>query len=530
LATLQPAATAGPRREIDARLSSTNIPAWLPGVIGGLITAALYLAIFLPLRGQWYVADLFADRGYMQYCITLVICWGLSLLALKYVAVKKQLSYAELELELIPLEIGLQITPTNVDQFLGHLDGLTLAERQSILGRRIRGALEHLKSRNSVPEVQEYLAKQADLDASNVDAGYSLLRTFIWVIPLLGFVGTVLGISAAVAGLHTSLGDSGPPAAVRSNDPSAVPAPAAPKGENLLKGLGEVTKGLATAFDATLLALVMAIVLVFPVEGLRKIEYGMLDRIEAFSNDSLLRRMAEERTSLRHEELPEVVRNALDSAFQEHQRWLAQWQAQIAQLGQLIGGDFEAAVSRVQEQIGQTEVTRFQKMEQISRLLSEVFDKAGSATATWQHSQQSMAAQAQTIQQAVAQMQQTLLEQGRIFHEMSQQQRQTSPQYVDGELQNSVAELASQIGRFTRWLDAAESRPRDGQSMAPAASMPPDQSLTMVPSSPATSMSPDQPLTMTLSPPAAAPDEVPLVTDLTPPQARAKLWRRIFNR
>ena len=222
LATLHPAAAAGPRREIDARLSSTNIPAWLPGVIGGSITAALYLAIFLPLRGQWYVADLFADRGYMQYCITLVICWGLSLLALKYVAVKKQLSYAELELELIPLEIGLQITPTNVDQFLGHLDGLTPAERQSILGRRIRGALEHLKSRNSVPEVQEYLAKQADLDASSVDAGYSLLRTFIWVIPLLGFVGTVLGIGAAVAGLHTSLGDSGPPAAVRSDDPSGA--------------------------------------------------------------------------------------------------------------------------------------------------------------------------------------------------------------------------------------------------------------------------------------------------------------------
>ena len=34
----------------------------------------------------------------------------------------------------------MQITPSNVDQFLAHLSGLTPAARQSILGRRIRGA------------------------------------------------------------------------------------------------------------------------------------------------------------------------------------------------------------------------------------------------------------------------------------------------------------------------------------------------------------------------------------------------------
>ena len=187
---------------------------------------------------------------------------------------------------------------------------------------------------------------------------------------------------------------------------------------------------------------------------------------------------------------------------------------QIAQLGQLIGGDFEAAVSRVQEQMGQTEATRFQKMEQLGHLLSEVFDKAGAATATWQHSQQSMVSQTQTIQQALAQMQQTLLEQGRIFHELSQQQRQAGPQYLNGELQNSVVELAAQIGRFTRWLDAAESQPGDGQSKAPAASMPPTP-----------------PLTVAFNPSAIAPpEEVPLLTELAPAQAHAKLWHRIFKR
>ena len=99
LAAVYPTSATKTSQGHDARLSSTNVPVWLGGIIGAAFTAALYLAIFLPLRHKWFVANLFASRGIMQYCITLVICWGLSLLVMKYMAVKRQLSYAELELE-----------------------------------------------------------------------------------------------------------------------------------------------------------------------------------------------------------------------------------------------------------------------------------------------------------------------------------------------------------------------------------------------------------------------------------------------
>ena len=72
-------------------------------------------------------------------------------------------------------------------------------QRESILGRHIQGALGRTRSRNSVPEVQEYLATQAEIDASSVDAGYTLLRAFIWAVPILGFIGTVMGISTQSA-------------------------------------------------------------------------------------------------------------------------------------------------------------------------------------------------------------------------------------------------------------------------------------------------------------------------------------------
>jgi hypothetical protein len=278
-------------------------------------------------------------------------------------------------LELIPLDIGLEITPTNVDQFLGHLAACPPAQRSSILGRRISGALEHFKSRKSVPEVQEYLATQAEIDASGVDSGYTLLRAFIWAVPILGFIGTVIGISSAVSGLSTTLNAGG----------------------EIIDGLNLVTRGLSTAFDTTLVALAMAILLLFPTETLRKIEYRMLDRIEAFANESLLRRMDDEKRGVDPEHLPEAVKSTLEPAFREHQLWLVQWQAQVAELGQVIGADFERVVMRVQSQISERESTHSQGVNESTRLLAEIFDKLVGISETWSRVEKCMAERTERV-------------------------------------------------------------------------------------------------------------------------------------
>ena len=64
-----------------------------------------------------------------------------------------------------------------------------------------------------------------------------MVRYVVWAIPTLGFIGTVLGISLALAFAG----------AVDLQDPNL---------------LAELTKRLAVAFDTTLLALVMSAVLV----------------------------------------------------------------------------------------------------------------------------------------------------------------------------------------------------------------------------------------------------------------------------
>ena len=424
LETIRP--TAGATERLDVRLSSTSVAGWQAALAGGIATVLFFLFV-IPLRSTTFGA-FFLYRGPAPLLIMLLAFWGLATLAIKYFKVRRQMDYAKLELELIPLEIGLQITPSNVDQFLGHLANLPREQRMSIFGRRIHGALEHFKSRTSVPEVQEYLATQAEIDASSVDSGYTLLRAFIWAVPILGFIGTVMGISAAVGGLNTSISEG--------------------TGQQLMLGLGQVTQGLSTAFDTTLLALTMAILLLFPTESLRKAEYGMLDRIELFANESLLRRMSDEQGPVKTADLPDVVREALEGTFREHQRWLAQWQAQVGQLGQLIGADFEGVCVRVKQKIQEGAQSRLQENERLAQLMQEVLDRAGQSSAQWQRSEGSASEGLRRFLDAAAQLHNALEQETRTAEEVSSQVSRLWELYGQSDLGSAVAALAKQIDRL----------------------------------------------------------------------------------
>jgi biopolymer transport protein ExbB/TolQ len=450
---------ASPRRIRSSR--STDANPWLSGLIGLVAAGIIYAVVLVPLRNT-YVGILFVHGGPVSVANTIITSWGLAALALKYLAVKRQVSYAELELDLIPLDIGLEITPTNVDQFLGHLRNLGDAQRNSILGRRIHGALEHFKSRNSVPEVQQYLATQAEIDASSVDSGYTMLRTFIWANPILGFIGTVVGISFAVAGLSTTFASG-----------AAT--------ENLMRGLGEVTSGLSTAFDTTLIGLLFAMLLMFPTESLRKTEYGMLDRIEAFANESLLRRMSDERgASL--EEMPVVVRDALEAAFREHQRWLAQWQSQVGELGQVIGRDFEQMALRVHNQLTDTTANQNRELHDLAALVDQMFREMRSCSESWMRSQHDALEKFQSLTVSWQPSQTANGENATAGYDSMSNRGSSIETRTMPEIAQGLQQLMVQIGRLVERMDAlleqADQSPQpDGPLEKSAATVHPDGSL-----------------------------------------------------
>ena len=94
---------------------------------------------------------------------------------------------------------------------------------------------------------------------------YSLSRFMVWAIPILGFIGTVWGISNGIA--HFSDAMTGTSSVT---DVSAM----------LKENLPLVTNSLATAFDTTLLALLLSIPLMMVMIWLEKQEEAYLIDLE----------------------------------------------------------------------------------------------------------------------------------------------------------------------------------------------------------------------------------------------------------
>ena len=84
---------------------------------------------------------------------------------------------------------------------------------------------------------------------------YSLLNGFLWAIPVLGFIGTVLGLGNAIGAFGGAI-------ATASTDMDAL------KGE-----LTKVTEGLKTAFDTTLLGLLGSMVVQIVVTFRKRQEF-----------------------------------------------------------------------------------------------------------------------------------------------------------------------------------------------------------------------------------------------------------------
>jgi biopolymer transport protein ExbB/TolQ len=100
-----------------------------------------------------------------------------------------------------------------------------------------------------------------------VDLRYNMLRYICWVIPSLGFIGTVVGIGRALAIAGNGAGG---------------------ENENLL---AEITSKLAVSFDGTFVALVLASILVLMQNIIQSREEHALNQAGQHCLDNLINRL-----------------------------------------------------------------------------------------------------------------------------------------------------------------------------------------------------------------------------------------------
>ncbi|SKB04319.1 MotA/TolQ/ExbB proton channel family protein [Prosthecobacter debontii] len=215
-----------------------------------------------------YIHDLFYERTWVNYTETFFFFWAVGILWLKMKKLRHQKD--AMFLDILPTDISQEVNSQNVSQFIDHLYGLPSRLRDSMMVNRIRKGLELFEVRQNNGEVSGMLDAQSNIDGARIGGSYSLVKVFLWAIPILGFIGTVLGLSQAIGSMDlTNVSDM----------------------DKIMASIGNVTSGLGTAFDTTLLGLVLAMFLNFPMNALSKAEDDNLNNIDAFCNEVLMPRL-----------------------------------------------------------------------------------------------------------------------------------------------------------------------------------------------------------------------------------------------
>ncbi len=132
--------------------------------------------------------------------------------------------------------------------------------RSTAMWNRVQDVLHYVNAgRNG--GLEDHLKYLADLSVDRLIQSYSLIRTVTWAVPIMGFLGTVIGITMAIANVTP---------------------------EQLDSSLPEVTAGLAVAFDTTAQALTMSMLLVFATFLVERDEQSIMNDVEQFGIDSLV--------------------------------------------------------------------------------------------------------------------------------------------------------------------------------------------------------------------------------------------------
>lgn len=137
------------------------------------------------------------------------------------------------------------------------------------LPRLIQRVVLQFQTSRSIDHANTLLNSSLELYLHEIDLRYSMIRYTVWVIPTLGFIGTVIGITLA---LNFAAG-------VDVNDPTL---------------LAQLTIRLAVAFYTTLLALVLSAVLVLLQHIVQAQEEGALNTAGQYCLDNLINRLYED--------------------------------------------------------------------------------------------------------------------------------------------------------------------------------------------------------------------------------------------
>ncbi|MBL4613479.1 MAG: MotA/TolQ/ExbB proton channel family protein [Magnetovibrio sp.] len=148
---------------------------------------------------------------------------------------------------------------------LASLKSLPGATKETPLVRTLMASLRRYLITDDVHNTSQAIESSVEALAVEQEAENSMIRYLIWAIPSIGFIGTVRGIGEALA-----LAD-----------------------QALAGDISGMTNSLGVAFNSTLVALLISIILMFFLHQLQSLQDKLVVDTQAYCEDYLLNRISE---------------------------------------------------------------------------------------------------------------------------------------------------------------------------------------------------------------------------------------------
>lgn len=263
------------RMDVEQRLYGgggrfTRVNMFRSSIIALVITVLFYLPLVAFPKHSFSV--MFLEQGPTPYAIVFLSAWASFALLIKSRKLALQRRCFQEEYRVVPASPGFVLAAKTVDVVMNNIHRTVDDPRHFVLFNRIQIALSNLRNLGRVGDVEDILRAQGSHDESSMETSYSVLNSFVWAIPVLGFIGTVLGLSDAIGEFGGVLQGAGEMDAIKAS-------------------LQNVTAGLSEAFVTTLEALVAALLIQLWLAFLKKSEEEFLDECTEYCTRNVVNKL-----------------------------------------------------------------------------------------------------------------------------------------------------------------------------------------------------------------------------------------------
>jgi chemotaxis protein MotA len=199
----------------------------------------------------------FVNGGYIQTLTYLAFFWA-------WFEVRDKLKVISRErgafvMNLIPTSEKIVFMPTDINALKFKLIEFEKREKY-ILSDLLKKACTKFHTTQSLSELIDIVSIQVEVSQEKSEGDQSVIRYLAWVIPSLGFIGTVIGISQSL--VYANSGD-----------------------------MEKITSLLGVAFDTTLVALVLSVLLMWFVHRLQEETDRFHSDLKEFVIDNLINKI-----------------------------------------------------------------------------------------------------------------------------------------------------------------------------------------------------------------------------------------------